>query len=182
MENKKLNDAVTTFKKKYPMVTSADLQTFILGWQANDEAKSNPSEEVIMKKNVNFTFVYESEEETKRNKENVILSLTDEQKSEFIFNSQPLYILGRGHSFLRGFFLEYITKTGITAWCFSPELWVIDGEEYEYKNNEFIRKIQIIDNSRPIGFSDFNDFFPTVKKTNDKLLAEDLISIKPTNG
>jgi len=48
MENKKLNDAVTAFKKKYPMVTSADLQTFILGWQANDEAKSKPSEDEIL--------------------------------------------------------------------------------------------------------------------------------------
>jgi len=34
-----LNDALREFQKKYPSVTSGDLQTFILGWQA---AQSNP--------------------------------------------------------------------------------------------------------------------------------------------
>jgi hypothetical protein len=34
-----LNDALREFQKKYPSVTSGDLQTFILGWQ---EAQSNP--------------------------------------------------------------------------------------------------------------------------------------------
>ena len=57
MENKKLNDAVTAFKKKYPMVTSADLQTFILGWQANDEAKSKPSEDEILDTIIDSVFI-----------------------------------------------------------------------------------------------------------------------------
>jgi hypothetical protein len=34
-----LNDALREFQKKYPSVTSGDLQTFILGWHA---AQSNP--------------------------------------------------------------------------------------------------------------------------------------------
>ena len=132
---------------------------------------------ISMKKSTNFTFETITEEE-KRRKEKPILSLTEEQKSEFVFNEEPLYILGRGHSFLYGFFLEYITKTGITAWRFSPELWVIGGEDYEYKNNEFVKKIKI--ETPPIDFSTFKDFFlPKVNNTSTKLLAEELISVKP---
>jgi hypothetical protein len=57
MENKKLNDAVVAFKKKYPMVTSADLQTFILGWQANDDAKIKPSEDEILDTIIDCVFI-----------------------------------------------------------------------------------------------------------------------------
>lgn len=57
MENKKLNDAVTAFKKKYPMVTSADLQTFILGWQANEDTKSKPSEDEILDIIIDAVFI-----------------------------------------------------------------------------------------------------------------------------
>jgi len=32
--NKKLSIALTEFKAKYPSITSGDLQTFILGWNA----------------------------------------------------------------------------------------------------------------------------------------------------
>ena len=37
-----LSKALQTFKKKYPSVTSADLQTFILGWKALESVKFIP--------------------------------------------------------------------------------------------------------------------------------------------
>jgi len=57
MENKRLNDAITAFKKKYPMITSADLQTFILGWQANDETKHKPSEDEVLDTIIDSVFI-----------------------------------------------------------------------------------------------------------------------------
>jgi len=38
----KLAAALTEFREKYPDVTSADLQTFILGWKAAKKVLSNP--------------------------------------------------------------------------------------------------------------------------------------------
>ena len=32
--NNKLTEALNIFRKQYPSITSADLQTFILGWEA----------------------------------------------------------------------------------------------------------------------------------------------------
>ena len=61
MENKRLNDAITAFKKKYPMITSADLQTFILGWQANDETKHKPSEDEVLDTIIDSVFIRELE-------------------------------------------------------------------------------------------------------------------------
>ena len=34
LKEKELSKALYDFKKKYPSITSADLQTFIIGWQA----------------------------------------------------------------------------------------------------------------------------------------------------
>lgn len=44
MENEnKLSIALLEFKEKYPNITSADLQTFVLGWQAAEKSFSLPA-------------------------------------------------------------------------------------------------------------------------------------------
>ena len=35
--DKELNQALKDFKKQFPYITSADMQTFILGWKARDK-------------------------------------------------------------------------------------------------------------------------------------------------
>ena len=40
-QNENLTNALNEFKKQYPTVTSADLQTFILGWQAAMNSLNN---------------------------------------------------------------------------------------------------------------------------------------------
>jgi len=42
-EKEKLQKALESFRKQYPMTTSADLQTFVMGWNARIECceKSN---------------------------------------------------------------------------------------------------------------------------------------------
>jgi len=51
--NKKQSKALKKFKKKYPMISSSDMQTFILGWQACVDAKKTPSENDIVNTIIN---------------------------------------------------------------------------------------------------------------------------------
>ena len=45
----KLKAALAKFKKLYPNITSADLQTFILGYQSAKESFSNPESNMKLK-------------------------------------------------------------------------------------------------------------------------------------
>jgi hypothetical protein len=125
-------------------------------------------------------FTYQTDEWVKREIKKQISKLTEDQKSEYVFNEEPLYVLGRGHDFCYGYFIEYITKTGIIAKCFySKIMWCIAGEIYDYKNNEFIKRAKI----EPSDTNEFNDFYnlglSIVRRTDNKSLASDLLSIKP---
>lgn len=57
MENTKLTEALNAFKKQYPNVTSSDIQAFIIGWQANEDAKTIPSEDVILDTIIDSVFI-----------------------------------------------------------------------------------------------------------------------------
>ena len=51
MSEKNINDmelskALQKFRKKYPTITSADMQTFILGWQAAERFYKKPSNNI----------------------------------------------------------------------------------------------------------------------------------------
>ena len=127
--------------------------------------------------NQGFSFVYMTEENVKSEINKKISKLTEEQKSEFIFNNQPLYKLGNGHNFLYGFFTEYLTKTGISARYYVNGRWYINGEFYDYINSVFIKIPKIETNLNPIDFNSLS--FPTIKNINIKTLSEDLIPIKP---
>jgi hypothetical protein len=51
-----------------------------------------------------FYLVYITKEDEKMEIEKQISELTEEQKSELLFNGEQLYVLGIGHSFSEGFF------------------------------------------------------------------------------
>lgn len=130
-----------------------------------------------MKEQKKLKFVYLTEEDVKLKISKQIYKLTEEQKSEFIYNNQPLYKLGTGHDFCYGFFTEYLTKTGINARCYINNIWHINGEVYNYINSEFIKIPKIKRNLNPINFKNIS--FPLMKNSKTKTLAEDLISVKP---
>lgn len=136
-----------------------------------------------MKKEENevFHLVIMTDEDVKLEINKQISELVEEQKSEFTYNGQSLYKLGSGHCFVRGFFTEYITKTGINAKYYVYGSWYINGEKHDYVNCEFIKtpKIERNSNPNPIDFKSFLSSFPAIKNIKPKTLAEDLISVKP---
>jgi hypothetical protein len=125
-----------------------------------------------------FYLVYITKEDEKMEIEKQISELTEEQKSELLFNGDQLYVLGIGHSFSEGFFTEFITKSGIKAYCFDSGVWKIDGKLYNYVDSKFIKIPEIVRNINSIEPIDFSTFsFPIIKNVNAKLLADDLCKI-----
>ena len=86
-----------------------------------------------------FHLEYIYPEDVKRIQQKKASRVKKKQRSDFIFQGEPLYKLGRGHEFLKGFYTEYITKTGIAATRYDSELWIIDNEQYEFKGGEFVQ-------------------------------------------
>ena len=120
-----------------------------------------------------FTFVCVTEDDIKNEYKHIAETLTEDQKTEFSFNEETLYYIGSGHSFLMGFFKEYITKSGIRAIEYGNNIWLIGGNYYDYLNGKFIIRItqeRILFNSTvPIQ----NVFAPC------ETIAEDLVSTYP---
>lgn len=128
------------------------------------------------KKEKLFYFVYPTKEDKEREKQETIANLKEEQKTDFIFNDEVLYYLGRGHSFGQGFYKEHITKSGIKAtFDESSETWNIDNKIYKYENNDFIDitpepvEYKPIDWSKPLNF-------PMVKNIKNSTIGSELKS------
>lgn len=65
--------------------------------------------------------------------------ITKENESEFIFEGEILYRVGRGHDFIRGFFIGYITESNKVYRNFiGTNFWVCGNEEFTYENNKLI--------------------------------------------
>ncbi len=124
-----------------------------------------------------FTFIYVTEDDIKNKYKHIAETLTEDQKTDFSFNDEDLYYVGGGHSFLMGFFKEYITKSGITAIEYGNNRWRICGNYYYYLNDKFImRKAPEI--NQHINY--FNDPIPTQNVfVPCKTIAEDLVSTYP---
>jgi hypothetical protein len=127
------------------------------------------------KENQSFHIEYKYENDVRKENEELVKNISEDKKSEFVFKGEPLYYLGRGHAFLRGFFSEYATQSGVKAWQFGG-LWLIGSDEYEYINNEFVL-IPPPPPQEPIDWSEMS--FPIVKSVAAKTLSEELISVKP---
>ena len=85
-----------------------------------------------------FHLVYTTEEDTKNETEKLTSQITEDKISIFSFKGESLYETGSGHNFVYGFYVEYITKTGIRATQYMSGLWNIGSDDYEWKNNEFV--------------------------------------------
>ncbi len=124
-----------------------------------------------------FHFVYKTEEDVKRENQEKAKSVNEDKKSEFIFNGETFYLIGRGHSFVFGFYEEYITKSAIIGQKYISGKWLIDSDDYEYVNNEFVLIQKQPYQKKPLDESSFN--FPTVKQVSTVLLSDELSSIQP---
>lgn len=124
-----------------------------------------------------FHFVYVTEDDIKSETEKQISELIDDKKTDFIFNEHTFYELGNGHDFCYGFFTEYLTKNGIRGRCYASGKWKINNDWYDFINHKFVI---IKQTTRNITLTDFNNMvFPVIKNVNAKLLADDLIEVKP---
>ena len=127
--------------------------------------------------NNTFRFEYKTDNDIKNDIKERIKGLKEEQKSTFVFNGEHFYLLGRGHSFLNGFYNEYMTKSGIIGCEYYMNRWEIGDNDYKYINCDFIEIPKI--EYKPTK-TDFNDLsLPIIK--NVKTIGDDLIPVKPKN-
>ena len=126
---------------------------------------------------IGWHFVHKTGADIERENLETAEKATEEQKSEYVFNGEPLYYLGVGHAFLYGFFNEYITKSGVKVWEYHSGRWTTNGDDYELVDNELI----LIPPTPPtpsesIDWSSIK--FPRVKNLTGPI-ADQLISVKP---
>ena len=120
---------------------------------------------------------YHTEDDRERELQEKISKLTEDDKSEFVFVDEPLYVIGWGHAFGKGFYTDYATKCGITARQYGGR-WTIGSDEYKYKDNEFV----FIPPPPPRKSIDWDSFsLPTVKNIPTKTIGMDLEPVKPMN-
>lgn len=126
----------------------------------------------MKKKENKFHFVYVTDEDIKRQNEKIASELREDQKTDFIFNGEHLYELGRGHAFGMGFFTEFITKSAIKAIRYDSGKWHINNDEYVYENDTFVLIPPYVPATEPIDFS--NVTFPIVKNISAKTIGDDI--------
>lgn len=117
---------------------------------------------------------FKTEEDAKQERLKRASEVTEDMKSEFILNGEHLYVLGNGHSFMRGFFTKYITKSAISAKRFYDR-WFIGGDEYTYSPENVFELVKIEKeptNSEPINWDGIA--FPMVSRVAAKTMSLDL--------
>lgn len=123
-----------------------------------------------------FHFKYVTESDVQKETENLISKISKENITEYEFNGEILYNTGgHGHDFAKGFYSEYITKSGIRATQYSLGRWYIENDSYSYEDGQFTLFGE--QKSHPIAWENIS--FPIVKHVNAKSIANDLISVKP---
>ena len=135
----------------------------------------------MSKEETGFHIVHKTPEDIERENQETANAVTEEQKTEYTFNGENLYYLGRGHSFGYGFFNEYITKSGVKIWQYLSGRWTIHGNagnDCELIDNELhLIPIKPTPPREPIDWSSIQ--FPTVKNVSESSLADKLPSVKP---
>lgn len=124
---------------------------------------------------IGFHIVYKTDEDYKKELREIIQNLTEEQKTEHQFEGQYLYEIGRGHDFVFGFFMSFVTKGGIQATGYLSGRWVINGEEYDLKGGNFIKRPKV--EYTPLDFDKVQ--FPVIKNVNAKTISGDIPSEAP---
>lgn len=122
-------------------------------------------------------FVTVTEEDLKRELDEKIANLKEDQKSKFEFEDHPFYKIGHGHCFGRGFYVEYVTKSGIHAYQFGS-VWHINGDTYDYIDEEYAKR-PTLKPSPPIDLSKIT--FPVVAQVAAKTIGLDIVPVIPKN-
>jgi len=120
-----------------------------------------------------------TEKQRLKERAKIVRDLKESQKTEYIFNDEYLYEVGRGHDFAFGFFTTYVTKSGIWATEYG-NYWAIGANKYELVDGEWIELEEPEETVVDLSSVDFT--FPVVKSTHSRLLSDELISVTPLNG
>ena len=125
-----------------------------------------------------FRLEVKTEEDAKQERLKQASEVSEDMKSEFIFNGEHLYVLGRGHNFIKGFYTEYITKSATVVKRFHDR-WFIGGEEYTHspENGFELVKIKEPTNSEPMDWDGIA--FPMVSRVAAKVMSLDLEPVEP---
>lgn len=119
-------------------------------------------------------------DEYEKRKQESIAALTDDQKTGIFFNDEEFYFLGMGHSFIRSFFKQYITKSGVEAFEYHS-FWDINRKEYNYKDGSFTEIIREPYKESKLGISDIQ--LPKLKlKVSPTSIADLLKPVKPKSN
>lgn len=109
-----------------------------------------------------FHIEYRTAEDDAKEMKELVDKIDQFEKSDYIFNNEPIYWTGQGgHAFALGFYVQGITKSGISATKYASGKWIINNNDYDYdyKNNEFVIRVY-----EPVIETDWTSLeFPTVK-------------------
>lgn len=108
---------------------------------------------------------------------NIKLAKPLKNKTDYIFNGEILYKTeGYGHSFMHGFYQNYLTKSGISVeHYYIQDKWLINNEFYELIDNTFV--LIPIKPIQPFTGSFDNMTFPIIKSIIPK--SSNLFSVQP---
>ena len=109
-----------------------------------------------------------------------IKGLTDNDKTNFVWDGKPLYKIDHGHCFGRGFYIKYTTLDAIVVIQYGSR-WFCNDDEYRYDKETGIYDKVIIEKveTNDIDFNEVIGSFPVVKSVSSKSISDDLIPIKP---
>lgn len=125
-----------------------------------------------------FKFNYLTESDIENETKNLVSKITEDKVSEYVFNGESLYETGGyGHNFLKGFYKDYITKSGVRATRYRSGKWLIGNDEYLYENNKFV----IIEKPKTYDINWDDATFPVIKNVNSGTISDELQSIRPND-
>lgn len=121
-------------------------------------------------------FTYSTEESRQKEKEEILKNLTDDQKTEIVFEGEILYFIGTGHGYFEGFYYSYITKTGVYATQYLEGYWTIGSNDYNYVEGEFV----LIPKEEYVPSKvDFSKIKMPIMKISARTIADDITPVAP---
>jgi hypothetical protein len=124
-----------------------------------------------------FHFEVITPEIAEAQKREKICNLKEDQLSEYVFNGEPLYETGRGHSFGIGFYTSYLTKSGVEAEAYGPR-WRIQNSWYDFVDGDFVEIPETVYvPCEPANLEEIS--FPIVRSVFAKLASTELFQVQP---
>ena len=125
---------------------------------------------------------YTNEEQEHKKLLERIKTLTEKDKSVWVWGGKPLYKIGHGHEFLNGFFVEYTTLDAIKVKQFVDGRWFCGAKEYKF-NKETDEFTEIVIERKEPSKIDWDSFsFPCSIKVAAHTIADELKPVRPMNA